>query len=262
MKYSLHIGLNRVDPFVYGGWNGQLNACEADARDMAAIAEEKGFQTAIMLSEEATLRKVLDQLRYYANLANAGDTIWITYSGHGGQLRDTSGDESDGLDETWVLFDGMVIDDLMHQAYAAFRKGVRIIVFSDSCHSGTMLKAQIRENMDKIGAIGAMRAAPVAVCREYSASFTAPKNIMRPRVKATVVLLSGCQDNQFSYDGEDNGLFTGTFLKVFDKGKFQGTYKELRRAIVKMMPPEQTPQYMTMGAKDKLFESSKIFSGR
>lgn len=35
---SLHIGLNAVDPKHYGGWRGDLVACEFDANDMAAIS--------------------------------------------------------------------------------------------------------------------------------------------------------------------------------------------------------------------------------
>ena len=31
---SLSIGLNAVDPKHYGGWAGELNACEADAAEM------------------------------------------------------------------------------------------------------------------------------------------------------------------------------------------------------------------------------------
>ena len=32
---SLHLGLNAVDPVHYGGWSGELAACERDATDMA-----------------------------------------------------------------------------------------------------------------------------------------------------------------------------------------------------------------------------------
>ena len=35
---ALTIGLNSVDPAHYGGWSGELTACEADAEDMAEIA--------------------------------------------------------------------------------------------------------------------------------------------------------------------------------------------------------------------------------
>jgi len=51
---SLHIGLNRVDPDHYNGWDGQLTACEFDANDMQAIAKNGGFETKVLLTEEAT----------------------------------------------------------------------------------------------------------------------------------------------------------------------------------------------------------------
>jgi hypothetical protein len=37
---SVHIGLNSVDPRQYEGWAGQLTACEADAKDMQALAKK------------------------------------------------------------------------------------------------------------------------------------------------------------------------------------------------------------------------------
>ena len=41
---ALTIGLNAVDPKHYQGWSGKLNACEADARDMAEIARSRKFR--------------------------------------------------------------------------------------------------------------------------------------------------------------------------------------------------------------------------
>lgn len=36
---AITIGLNSVDPTHYGGWSGDLIACEFDANDMSAIAK-------------------------------------------------------------------------------------------------------------------------------------------------------------------------------------------------------------------------------
>jgi len=47
---SLHIGLNRVDPAHYGGWDGQLAACEFDAKDMQALAKAQGFTSQLLLT--------------------------------------------------------------------------------------------------------------------------------------------------------------------------------------------------------------------
>ena len=51
--------------------------------------------------------------------------------------------ETDGFDESWVTYSGFLLDDELYAAYAGFKEGVRILVVSDSCHSGTMLRAMI-----------------------------------------------------------------------------------------------------------------------
>ena len=44
---SIHIGLNHVDPKHYQGWDGALNACVADAKDMCALAKKKDSQATV-----------------------------------------------------------------------------------------------------------------------------------------------------------------------------------------------------------------------
>src|SRR5882724_11542565 len=135
---SLHIGLNRVDPDAYGGWAGQLAACEADANDMAAIAEGLGYETRKLLTAEATSAAILEELAHAVTDLEDGDMFLLTYSGHGGQVPDTNGDEADRMDETWESFDRQIVDDALYAAFGTFAAGVRIFVLSDSCHSGTV----------------------------------------------------------------------------------------------------------------------------
>ena len=108
---SLHIGLNRVDPSAYSGWAGQLTACEFDAQDMVVLARKQGFETHQLLSSHATRASVISAIESAAAQLKKGDTYFLTYSGHGGQVPDGNGDEPDAQDETWVLFDGQLVDD-------------------------------------------------------------------------------------------------------------------------------------------------------
>ena len=124
---SLHIGLDAVDPKHYAGWDGQLNACEADAKDMASIAQSRGFTAQTLLTNKAMRSTVKSALADAAGTLNSGDIYFLSYSGHGGQVPDQSGDEADGEDETWCLFDGELIDDELYQALGKFKAGVRII---------------------------------------------------------------------------------------------------------------------------------------
>ena len=83
---------------------------------------------------------MLGGLRDAARKLKAGDLFFLSYSGHGGQVPDVSGDEPDKQDETWCLHDGQLIDDELYLELSRFQKGVRILVLSDSCHSGTVTR--------------------------------------------------------------------------------------------------------------------------
>ena len=129
---ALNIGLNAVSAAAYEGWDGPLAGCEADAHDMAAIAKSKGMKATTLLTRKATRAKVLAALRSAAKALKAGDLFFLSYSGHGGQVRDVDHEEADRKDETWCLFDGQLIDDELYFELSKFAKGVRILVLSDS----------------------------------------------------------------------------------------------------------------------------------
>jgi metacaspase-1 len=76
---SIHIGLNRVDPAQYEGWNGQLNACEADAKDMRNLAKKQGFQDQnLLLSQNATAENVIAVISQAAQTLNKGDLLFLS----------------------------------------------------------------------------------------------------------------------------------------------------------------------------------------
>src|SRR5215212_10639420 len=142
---SIHIGLNAVSPAHYEGWSGELTACEFDAKDMAAVAKAAGMKPTVLLTKNATRQKVLTAIRAAAKQLKSGDLLFLTYSGHGGQIPDVTGEEDDKLDETWCLYDGELIDDEVYLELSRFAAGVRVLVLSDSCHSGTVTRARVPE---------------------------------------------------------------------------------------------------------------------
>ena len=79
-------------------------------------------------------------------------------------------------------------------------------------------------------------------------------------VGATVLLISGCQDNQYSRDGDRNGLFTQQLRAVWDDGKFAGSHRDLFLAISQRMPPDQTPNFLPVGRPDRAFEKAPPFT--
>ena len=273
---SLHIGLNSIDPGHYGGWSGDLTACEFDALDMAELAKSQGIKPTLLLTRNGTRAKVLATLRKAAKALKAGDLFLLSYSGHGGQVTDIDADEPDGQDETWCLFDSQLIDDELYYELSRFAAGVRILVLSDSCHSGSVVREAVpgaapagprprlmppaiarrtyREHkafydglqQEVARAAGGVSADPDAVLAGLSVG-SARLNAVVATFKPAVILISGCQDNQTSMDGEHNGAFTERLLAVWRQGAFQGSHRLFHQTIRAGMPPTQSPNLFTLG---------------
>jgi hypothetical protein len=263
---SLHIGLNKVNPAHYGGWDGSLNACEADANDMEAIARAKGFATTKRLTAAAKSATIIRDIRNAAAKLKAGDIFLLTYSGHGGQLPDTNGDEPDRQDETWVLYDRQLVDDEIYALFGAFAKGVRIFVLSDSCHSGTVARV-MPAGLDAGQVPRLMPPSVAAKTYESHRSLYDKIQASQPTradstkgTLASVILISGCQDNQLSLDGARNGLFTANLRAVWDGGRFTGSYRRFRDRIASRMPASQTPNYFVAGLPSASFAAQTPFS--
>ena len=275
---SLHIGLNAVSPAAYGGWSGDLAACEFDAKDMAAIAASRGMKSTVLLTKKGTRAKTLAAMRKAAKTLRKGDLFFLTYSGHGGQVPDVTGEETDKQDETWCLYDGQLIDDELYFELSRFAAGVRILVLSDSCHSGTVTRA-VPPPPDRTRVTGRSKMMPPAVAirtyREHQAFYNKLQHdvakaagkgavdpdsalaqlAVSPRLtaiakdcKAAVILISGCQDNQTSMDGDHNGAFTEQVLTAWNHGNFRGNYAKFHAAVKAGLPADQTPNLFTLGA--------------
>jgi len=271
---ALVLGLNSVNPKSYEGWSGELNACEADATDMTAIARSRKFTVQTLMTKRATRAAVLGALGKAAKSLKAGDIFLLTYSGHGGQVPDRNDEEPDFQDETWCLYDGELIDDELYTALGKFARGVRAFVLSDSCHSGTVTKAAYYAARAAAAAASTgaaevrYRAMPREVAlrtyRAHRAMYDRIQKSVAPNaedaIRASTILISGCQDNQLSQDGDFNGLFTANLLRVWNEGRFSRDYRRFHKDIRQHMPPDQTPNFFTTGAPSRAFEKQVPFT--
>jgi hypothetical protein len=275
---SVHVGLNAVDPAHYSGWDGALTACEFDANDMESLAQGRGFETTKLLTGDATAKAVMEAIESAASELAAGDIFFITYSGHGGQVPDTNDEEeADRSDETWLAYDRQIVDDELYALWAKFEQGVRIIVLSDSCHSGSVNKGITNRSSVPNPVATAeeaakqnprFRALPRDKMIETYAQNHALYDAIQDKVAsspasavgATVLLISGCQDNQLSQDGFKNGAFTAQLLEVWDDGAWKGSYPAFHEAIRSDMPDDQQPNYNPVGASNPDFEEQDPFS--
>lgn len=281
---SIHIGVNEFDPAHYGS-KGTLRACEFDARDMHQIAQANGYQSMVLLTRDATTANVIQALQDAAARLQSGDILFLTYAGHGAQVPDVDEEEPDRRDETWCLYDRMLVDDELYRLWAQFKPGVRILMLSDSCHSGSVARKVI-EFGDQVRSLRGVTAVEERAADAAGAEETRPRTLQpdeaaevyarnadlydeiqvsgpgseQLEVAASVLLISGCQDNQTSADGTKNGLFTATLKGVWRDGQFKGDYNSLHRKIVQRMPITQSPNLFRTGAPHPDFERQRPFS--
>eukprot|EP01068_Selenidium_serpulae_P010810 Selendium_serpulae@DN5536_c2_g1_i3.p1 len=95
-------------------------------------------------SLQPTKANMVESMKWLVNGARRGDQLFFHFSGHGTQVRDRSGDESDGFDESLMPVDykkaGPLIDDVLHEIFVKnLPNGVRLTALLDCCHSGSLM---------------------------------------------------------------------------------------------------------------------------
>jgi hypothetical protein len=266
LALSLHVGVNSIDAAHYGN-DGVLFGCENDARAMERIARDQGFETRLLLTRDATRAAVIGGIAEAAGRLQPGDMFLFTIAAHGSFLPDWNGDErqaraGDIQDETFCLFDSQIVDDELFALWSLFRADVRIVVVGDTCHSGTQIRAPLASGRAAESApedpAFRVRHLPVGVSvetfRRNEAEYRGrslgiagidERVLVSPlthEVKATVLGLGACHDEQVALDGPANGAFTSALLRVWDDGRFTGDYRTLRdRIAAEIGSPRQIP---------------------
>ena len=244
-KKALCIGIND-----YPGTQNDLSGCVNDANDWAAELARRGFVVTKMLDSQATHAGMTAGINSLIHGAVKTDTLVITYSGHGTWVPDSSGDEPDGRDEALCPHDigsvGPLLDDQIRQMFAARAAGVRILLISDSCHSGSVSKG---DDSDLDAGAARARFLPLEA---WMPSGELPLASARPltlisglRRSGGDLLLAGCQDTEYSWDtsfqGRPNGAFTYYALKTL-RDKKPTTYAAWLKAIRAYLPSNRLPQ--------------------
>lgn len=191
-KKACLVGIN------YNGTSAQLNGCVNDVFKLKKILIEKyGYEEkniTLLTEKQATRKNILKSFKELVDTANTGDSICFTFSGHGYYTRDTQFEETDGKDELIVSYDYFAVtdDEFKNIIDTHLKKDVKMFAMFDNCHSGTMLDLKYK--------------------------FENNKNIITNNnyreTKGNVVLISGCRDNQVSYDASINNQFNGVLTWV------------------------------------------------
>lgn len=205
-KRALLIGCNYI-----ATPSAKLNGCINDVVNVRnTLIDAYGFQSQNICflrdddsSKLPTKTNILNNLASMIGVCSPDDTLWVHYSGHGTQVRDTNGDETDGLDECIVPCNynvaGVITDDELYNIIKNAK--CQLMLFFDSCQSGTVCDLKFSINY-KNGAL--------------VKSVNSPKVILNNNV----IMLSGCTDSQSSSDTYNSmsnqgvGAFTNALLET------------------------------------------------
>lgn len=253
--HALIMGVNEVDPMGYDGkWDGKLNFCEKDAKGIADLTARLGMHNEVLLTAQVTKAALVNGIRTAAASLESGDLFLMFFSGHGNTTPDLSGDEDNrgnARDETLCLYDNQILDDELYSLWQAFAPGVRVVVLTDACHSGSVL----RGGEDDLTAKGMDRKAGKMIARKNPRLYDEMRAALPPEqpVKASVLQLAGCREDQLSYESRSlaHGQFTSALLKCWaarqEQGVFPGSYADLFDAMHSHMPDTQKPVMNQLG---------------
>lgn len=227
MKRALCVGIND-----YPGRENDLWGCVNDAKSWMEYFKLDGFETVrLMLNEAATSVNIRASLKELLTASKQGDVFAFTYSGHGTSVYDENGDEMDGYDEALYVYDGILLDDELQEIFALTPKGVHVVVVADSCFSGTITRAMV------------VNTAKRRYVRTHNTFGIKRRKSLLQKAEMVEVVLTGCSDDEYSYDAIIGGQFNGAFsYHALSCLKSDMNYEEWYAEIRKALPSQDYPQ--------------------
>ncbi|HJT88581.1 MAG TPA: caspase family protein, partial [Bryobacteraceae bacterium] len=221
---ALCVGINAYPP------PNRLSGCVADARNWGAALGALGYQVEFLLDGQATRENILNHLSQLLRGSTAGDSIVFQYAGHGTQVKDLDGDETDGQDEAICPVDfasgSFIIDDDFRRVFDLTPGGVSVTCFMDCCHSGTITR--LVAGLSEANALGvpASKARFLTATPEMERAHEQFRRGLGSRAAAPLrgpdsmkeVLFSACLPSEVAYETGGSGDFTSRAVPVLETG--------------------------------------------
>ncbi len=219
-----------------------LQGCVADSKAFADALRQWGFSVQSLTDERATRRAIAAGIEGVLSRSVAGDVVVVQFAGHGTQLPDLNGDESDGFDEAWVPCDygdgEFVIDDDLGVLFDRSKdRGIQLVVFTDCCHSGTSTRFMPPRGARQPDVRSRYMSVPRDVVELYKQKRGAARGGAAPAAQdrqGWEIHFAACQDQQSAYERDGHGDFTrATTQALADALHLPPTYAGLAETIAR-----------------------------
>jgi hypothetical protein len=247
--------------------------CVNDAKDWRDLLVESfdfpATNVTVITDAEATREAMIDGLKGLVDGSSEGDVLVFTNSSHGSYIADESGDE-ETYDEVLCPYDTNVevlSDDDLRGILGQLPQGVSMTIILDSCHSGSGTRAPINsmlpsryridddprarflhpQHLQGVERSGRILADPVPATPRARVAF--------PESSMNHVLLSGCRDEEVSWDARIEGTYRGAMSyhatkAIRDAGQ-NITYAELAEQLQQMLDAASYDQHPQLEGPDE-----------
>ncbi len=280
-QHALVVG---IDKYKYSGSNDftNLDGAVNDAKVLTKAFRNQGVDLPdkrILLNENATRANFIHAWKSMVAEAKPGDTLIVTFSGHGGQETDLPPlDESDGYDETLMFHDfnpqkitnGRISDDELRGIFQQAHD-YKILFIADSCHSSGLVRS-LAKPIGKYRSAGSWNIQPntppptITLPTQGDEKNKLPKNV----TLITAVDSDSLQVPETTFDNKAHGALSWFFAKAVDgeadgnnDGRLERNELEsfLKQKVMSYMDRRQTPKLMPRADQQAVF-SLKGFAVR
>lgn len=208
-KRALCIGINEYRDRPLGG-------CVSDARAWGRELESLGFSVQYLLDQQATRERMMAELQALVGSGGPGDILVFQYSGHGSQVADEDGDETDRFDEVFVPVDyhtgALILDDDLADVLGRLQRGTLLTLFMDCCHSGTNSRfapavRPLVTGDDRVRYLP-LGADVEAAHRALRAGMRSARRSAEDKSLPGVIHFAACQDHEYAWESSGHGDFT------------------------------------------------------
>jgi hypothetical protein len=245
-KKALLIGCN------YIGSSYELKGCINDINTIGNMLGSWGFDVIKMSDRESgdkypTRKNIIDNLNSAIDSINGifddNACLIIYYSGHGSQVADVNGDEISGKDSVIIPLDfrqqGIILDDTIRSILIKAYENRKILTIFDSCNSGSI--CDLRCNWFA----SSYKETPFLKQKIYTDPNLVPRvnfiiNNKYSETSADVISISGCKDDEYSYEMVNVNNITGGAL----------TYSLIK--YIKQNTPDNSFSNILTGIKNNL----------
>jgi hypothetical protein len=204
----------------------------------------------VLLNAQATRANVIRAWNNMVAQAQPGDTLILTYAGHGGQEKEQARpfDEEDGKDETLILYDERITDDELMGLFEQASE-YRILFVADSCHSGGLTRSACISRWAKNASRRRQRSASA-----FPALFKQGDEGMN--LSHLTVISATHHDNvsvcEYNYEEKSHGALSWFFAKALKGKADRNQNKQLERLELEEFLLEKVSDFTNSKQNPKL----------